>query len=177
MNIIKYLPPLSLKNGPWIAGGAALTFYRTGSFETANDLDIYFTSNKQFVLYKDTLLKMGANILKEEKSEYGRVVISFKGYSLDLVCMNCYSSVSECFKSFDFTVVCFATDGKLVLHTIDAIKDLQNKKLRVTSDNIYSKKSGRQIATRIEKYMKKGFNLSSNLRSDMAVRNIRVSEN
>ena len=162
-NITNLLPLMDLNNGPWIAGGAALNFHQDGNFLNANDVDIYFANKAQYQEFKQTLYDCGAtdNHQQRQGNDYGHGALcwlNYIGYVLNCVGFRSEETAIDCINSFDITVCQFATDGKQVIHTPEAIGDLETGTLHFIDVNKSIADHGwDNVERRIKKYIKKGF--------------------
>ena len=142
---------LDLKNGPWIAGGCARRLWY-GLPWKSHDVDLFFPNQSAFnaVCSKldnqvfrssEHLLELKTNVeLKTNDNPYvtqlartyqiqiGRVCPNM--VKLQAVRKNWYGSMDEIFNGFDITVCKFATDGKTLVATQDAISDCDANVMR-----------------------------------------------
>lgn len=140
------------ENGPWIAGGAALSSY-LGLDNDGADIDVWFKNSKQF---DETLIAIKSkltfgNFFNCPTIETGNA-ITFIGDNVQLIRMHFFDSLDDVFNSFDLTVCQVATDGKSFRFGKDTITHIKNKELHINNLKSASLK-------RIIKYQILGFNV------------------
>lgn len=113
-----------------------------------SDVDVFWIKdNSQF---KD----LGFEILGRDVTESLIASGVYKGIKYQFV-NRPYKSVSDIFKSFDYTICLFAYNNKKLYSTNLAIEDSKNKRLRI---NIIQPLNGINTLKRMIKYSKKGYN-------------------
>ena len=137
----------------WIAGGSIVSKYID---QEINDVDVFFTSEEDIINTKDNLLSLGATI--EFENEFS-LKIKYKDTNFDLVSIT-DNGPKETITKFDMICCAVAVDQKGQLHYMDGFfQDLNSKEIRFNKDCEIASYSNR-ILQRINKYGKKGFNLS-----------------
>jgi len=135
-------------HGCCIAGGAPLALY-TGDVHKIKDWDLFFHDHSAIGNAVTELNRFGFNYVNStnwsDTYEKSGVVVQIVNWRL-------YHSVEEIFKSFDFSVCCFAVDGPNLVFTKQAAEDVENGELNFlhTDDLIMCLK-------RIARYGQKGF--------------------
>lgn len=169
--IFKYLPPLNLQTGPWIAGGAALTWFQGNT--VTSDIDIFFQDEDQWEAFRLAFIEnyrytQQVNSDFESlylcdkpisiSSDFGYSVVSetenaltmqIKGTQIQLI-KKFSKSITDVFDSFDFDVCKFATDGES-FHPFDRALDDLSKKI------LHSEKFTPSLLSRVMKYTTYGF--------------------
>lgn len=131
--------------GPWIAGGAVLKWIK-GEY-VQSDVDVFFSSRMQFDIVLDMLKCRGYSV--SFNSDNAVTLSSFSVPKVQLI-KRVHSSCEDLFSTFDITVCQFATDGKVVVSTQEAIDHLNSRTLHFRN----VKKSSLQ---RLLKYQSYGF--------------------
>ena len=137
-----------MKHGPWIAGGAVRKVVMNEPID-GSDIDIFF-SNKETLQWAMELFKKIPNMTFDNVNNF---IYHKDGiyYKFQLVSHFFYPTVEELLKGFDFTTTMFATDGKVIFHTKEALLDSCNKEL------VFNKEHEKGRPLRLQKYAKKGF--------------------
>jgi len=107
----------NLNCGPWIAGGAALSWYQ-GEPIGFSDIDVFFNSKGQFDRVNNIVKTLNATILHESANAitYGLTVPSssentMSNWKIQLI-KRTFDNVQQLVDSFDITVCQIATDGR-----------------------------------------------------------------
>lgn len=166
--IFKYLPPLNLQTGPWIAGGAALTWFQGNP--VTSDIDIFFQDEVQWEAFRLALIEKcrGARQANDVYGSPPRIFLIGVDLKYSVICdtenaltiklentqiqliKKFSKSITDVFDSFDFDVCKFATDGDHYIHIDRALDDLSKKIL-------HSEKFKPSLLSRIMKYTTYGF--------------------
>lgn len=140
--------------GPWIAGGACLSWFQNQQCST--DIDVYFKNAEQYRDTKDffltNLYKYGFSILTNFESENAYTINisdSARRFKVQFIKKFCRSA-SDLLDNFDITVCQIAWDGKNIFIGKHFIEDLADKRLRF---NIFSSSSHKRLV----KYMCYGY--------------------
>lgn len=120
------LPVLSLVspdlvNGPWIAGGAAIQWYR-GQQVGRHDIDVFFKDEQQFAALKNKISKDVTKIFNDDSTlEITPSVLIFNSsnaetyrwneFTVQLIKSRYFDSVDQLLDYFDITACKLATDG------------------------------------------------------------------
>ena len=176
---MEYLPYGNLTTGPWIAGGSIRKLYK-GLDWTTGDIDVFFSSKNQY----DEWSKIISNISrKDDKNEPSFLnMFSYKrkcahlehstknastwrlqipdvcSVNIQLIKSYFSADIIELWDTFDFTVCKFASDGNIIIASEDAIQDVENNKLRLSTDL-----KNRALPLRVIKYFAHGFNVDDDL--------------
>lgn len=152
--ITAILPPLSLFDGPWIAGGAARKLLDGDRLDTG-DIDLFFSDGfNQSQGFESALKRHGTEVFRSQYAKTYEVEIGDKTYRVQLITRRGYSSVVAIFRDFDFTVCQVAFDGQQVVATKEAIRDIAAKKLNVSPNG---RTTSQNLLTRTIKYIRYGF--------------------
>ena len=138
-----------MENGPWVAGGS-IRKIATNDIDIQNsDIDI-FSPNKEIMQW--LIAYFDKKTIFEQKID-GFYTYKYKDqyYKIQVVKHFFYKSVEELLDSFDFTATMFASDGKVVVYTQQAMIDAQLKKL------VFNGEHEKCRPMRLLKYSKKGF--------------------
>lgn len=164
MRLLDIMPPLSITDGPWIAGGAVRKIYQNKSWETG-DIDIFFKNEEQRKYWNanliDTLCAKNINYnLKHQSSNADTWEIYFKDRNLKIQFIKKYycQSLIELWNTFDFTVCQFAADSANIIASDAAINDSSNNQIVIANKN-----NSRCIPLRILKYLSHGFSISDEI--------------
>ena len=167
--VLSLLPPLSLTDGPWIAGGAIRKIYQNKPWHTG-DIDIFFKDNNQRLEWcKEFCHTMLCRATKNYTMNIRQLLntknaetweINGLGSSAKLQLIKKYygESYSMIWNRFDFTVCQFAADQNTIVASPAAIKDTDNNKLLVV--NLANSKC---LPLRIMKYFSYGFDVADDL--------------
>lgn len=142
---------INLNQGPWIAGGAALSAYTQ---QDINDIDVYFATDEQKTILSKHMRELYAGLDVFESNN----ATTFKRRSLKNVQLihPIFTSIQQVFDKFDFTVCQIATNGKgQFVATARAIADIESKSLKV---NLFLKE---KFITRWVKYNLYGYTMQT----------------
>lgn len=154
---------LDIVNGPWICGGTARRLWQGEPWEN-HDIDLFFPNQDSF---NRTLLLLwphqgGHETHKTTNATTYNIQFNDKNYKVQCICKEYYKTVYDLWQSFDFTVCCFATDGKLIMADINAAKDVNTKTMS------YVPGSTRPIdGRRVTKYGIYGFNPTKHILTEL----------
>ena len=178
--IIKIINP-NLATGPWIAGGAVMTWFEGGTlrstnFPTAQDIDVFFADPDQFEFTKQQLVKNNSvrhlPFVSDNAETYQFELpdsITNACWKVQLIKKNYFKSTAEILHNFDFTCCGFATDGNKYTMLPNAAKDLNNKVLHI---NRYNSET---ILSRTIKYWIAGFEPGADVREALASADIQTN--
>jgi len=131
--LLSKIPPLDLTNGPWIAGGSARLLWHNMPY-ISHDIDVFFANDTQYNNFVIALNKLNATISYESNNATTfDLPVSGVIFKVQLIKKEWCQNLFDIFNNFDFTCCQFATDGKTIVSTKDAIVDCQNKILRFNS--------------------------------------------
>jgi hypothetical protein len=149
-----------LQNGPWIAGGAARAVYEQRVLSKSGDIDIFVRDAKMGVAVVNRILEFMKSKNVETNNQattnifglfpYGREQIGIKVQVVGNVFHS--DSIEDLYKTFDFTVCQFATDGRHVVFTPQAAHDAQKRILRLSETWV-----NRTRPSRVIRYFNYGF--------------------
>jgi hypothetical protein len=165
--IVDIIQP-DFENGPWICGGACMSWIQGEEVPSFRDIDVYFkneTQRQQFVdklrnihltdskfshsMVQDT--ENSSTMWIHEKDERGNDVRQWTVQAIKLYYSN---TVEEVFGKFDITACKIATDGKTYrVGSLDTIDHIKNKIIDIPSLKQNS-------VSRITKYLAKGYILT-----------------
>jgi hypothetical protein len=146
--ILEALPPLSLKFGPWIAGGAPRRLLQGLSLEDG-DVDLFFKDKKSWETFTAAL--EGYELVIETKRAKTFLV---NGFKVQMINRKFYDCLETVFKDFDFSVCQVATDGQFIACTKQAHIDVMDGLLRFAPQGTIAK---RTLIQRMTKYVGHGF--------------------
>lgn len=148
----------------WIAGGALRDFF-IDAREQTKDLDIFFSSLKDFEAAKKWLVAHKAKKLANKNLT--TELFAFEKKKLELV-KSTFESPDATINAFDFTVCCCAVDKKKVYHVDTFWHDIKTRSLVIHNPYfLYS------TMYRVKKHLEKGFEID---RSDLDKLNQRLKE-
>lgn len=178
----KYVP-CNFHSGAWIAGGSVRKLW-FGLPWTDQDIDVFFANIEQYQTFADSMNTHteSANASVPVSFDFNNVSLLAKPasaayesnnamtYTLsdETMCAELFKiqaikryfvqDIQELFKSFDFTVTQFVTDGNIIVTTRDAVDDCEHRRLRMIQD------TSRQFSVlRMTKYTAYGFEPDDNL--------------
>lgn len=146
--ILDILPPLSLKHGPWLAGGAVRRLVQ-GKSIADGDMDFFFTSKAEWQKFYNALRDFEVLHKSEAATTY-----MVEGIKVQLIKRLFYDNLDKLFADFDFSACQVATDGKALAHGPDAVQDINNNVLRFAAVGRITKKT---VMGRFLKYLNHGF--------------------
>lgn len=136
----------------WVAGGAILSVFTDTKI---NDIDLYFVDESDFNTVRDYMRTDGTIVSESDFS----LKIERDGRVFDLIKIF-RKNPQQTIKGFDFIICCAAVDQDGILYYMDGFfNDLNNKMLRFNS-SIEVMTGQEQMLQRINKYGRKGFELS-----------------
>jgi len=144
----------NMETGPWIAGGAVLSWYNNEPIG-AGDLDVWFNSNIQREAVIDRLKRDGFNKVGNTSK-----AMSFSKYKsgydhaklVQLIQLNFFNSPEEVLNDFDFTVSQLVTDGATLKMGEHTARDIKARVLRM-----HNIKFNRNYIDRVIKYQTYGY--------------------
>lgn len=189
-SFIKILPPLNWEHGPWIAGGSARKLFEKKCWKSG-DVDIFFKNEEQMLAYTHQLKVLNPPeptrnafdidnlfLFSQKKSsvhqmfqvmetsnavtyhvetpqdQVVKVQIIKARYSADLL---------QLWRTFDFTVSCFAADSTHVRFLPQGADHTRDKKLVLQAEQ-----NTANLPLRVLKHMVYGFNPSKELLQNVA---------
>ncbi len=124
-----------LKQGPWIAGGAALRWYQ-GQAVGENDIDVFCSSAEQAQKIIDNIKSYGRHTTKWESEN--AVTLSYysslggKEWTIQIIKRRYFMSLKDVIDNFDITVCQVGTSGNDWLLGKNTSRDIREKNLRMT---------------------------------------------
>lgn len=147
--LLEMLPPLSLKWGPWLAGGAVRRMMQGRTIDDDGDVDFFFSDASEYLKFEKALSDY------EELHASGRAkTYMVNGLKVQIIKRKFYKNLKEVFGDFDFTVCQVATDGKQVAYTQTALEDISENRLRIAP---IGRISSLTVVGRLIKYVNHGF--------------------
>ncbi len=157
--IARYVSNCNFNTGAWIAGGSVRKVWFDLPWEH-QDIDMFFSSQTQFELMQTELteklpsdntateplfLDLNFNNIAVKTARYSEYetdnAVTYTIYTdsefdhqmFKIQAIKRYfpSNINELFQSFDFTVTQFATDGKIMVTTRQALKDCEERRLQM----------------------------------------------
>ena len=161
---------LDLERGGWVAGGAARAVFMGEEIDGPSDVDFFAATYQQSHQMLSSLASYTTtNGFQQAMSDTGTVnreakVVSLYGepsFKVQMVRSAYHEDLPALFRSIDFTICQFATDGHRVVYTERAEQDLENNILNVEHEY-------RKVVTRparLYKYLRRGFDPAPGLLS------------
>jgi len=146
-SILHQVPQVSLKNGAYLAGGAARRLLRGESIK-GGDVDFFFKNGAQYKLFCDAFHDREEVFRSEQAVTY--LVNDIK---VQFIKRNWYLSIKDVFQDFDFSACQIATDGEWLAATDQGARDILSNTLRLAPGGRVSK---RTIVARMIKYLQHG---------------------
>jgi hypothetical protein len=149
----KFLPELCLFRGSWVAGGTARRLFLGLPIDDA-DIDLFFTSSATWEKACSGIEKVANARLRTRKASTYRVPVGGTYQMVQPIKKSFPRDMMDMFKSFDYQVCQFATDGRYIAFPEQSREDVMKKHLRIGQmgslhvDGFY---------VRLQKYMKYGF--------------------
>jgi hypothetical protein len=156
--IKQFIPHCNFKTGAWVAGGSVRKVWFDLPWES-QDIDLFFANQDQFDQLKTHLSKIpitdntaifdldlnfqsiaplkSTNLAEYETNNavtytvYTDKEFDHKPFKIQAIKRYFVNNINELFQSFDFTVTQFATDGKIMVTTRQALKDCEEKRLQM----------------------------------------------
>lgn len=146
-SITKVIPPLCLKNGPWIAGGAARRLL-LGERLDSGDIDLFFSDYKSWNHCCESLSGYRVIIKTKRATTY-----DVNGFKVQCIRRNFYKSLINLFQDFDFSACQIATDGRNFSCAEQTRLDILNQVLRFAPGGTIAKHT---LIQRMSKYVNHG---------------------
>lgn len=145
---------LGSTSGPWVAGGTARRLWCNQPW-AEHDIDLFFANSescdKTSKIINESCVK--TETFESKNARTYKVPFNNVIYKVQCIYNRFYTDIFDIWKHFDFTVCCFATNGRIIIADPDAVDDVNTKTLR------YSSRSNRSTnGVRIIKYGIYGFN-------------------
>lgn len=147
-DVLAVLPPLDLKRGPWICGGAARRLFQGESLEDG-DIDFFFKTKASWDEFVKVLDGFELVIKTERANTY-----LVNGQKVQLIRRKFHLQLEEVFKDFDFSVCQIATDGNVLAATKQAHMDITDGLIRFAPGGTIAKHT---LVQRMTKYVGYGF--------------------
>lgn len=151
-HVVSVIAP-DLVNGPWIAGGAPLAWYRGNSVDD-NDIDVFCASMEQ-MREVASRLNNSAVLFERYDSKYAKtydVRIDKQEWMVQLIKCHYFNSAQEIINAFDISVCEIVTDGNKFVLGEHTAYDIKNNLLRF-KDNLRE-----DAIKRYAKYYAYGYN-------------------
>ena len=154
------VPKPHFYDGPWIIGGAAITFYETGDFEGCRDIDYFFKSPKQYHKFKSRFKRVkNAKYERYQSSQYSPIssenfVIKIDETTFNLVGFMKFGTPREIMETFDFTCCQIWTDGHSLGSLSRTKEHIDNKILCFAQED---QTKFLRVEERVKKYIEKGY--------------------
>jgi hypothetical protein len=125
----------NIKQGPWIAGGAALRWYQDQTVGE-NDIDVFCANAKQAAEIIDRIKSYGRYSVKYESENAVTIGYSKKGtfitsWTIQIITRRYFSSMQEVIDNFDISVCQVGTCGNEWVLGNNTAKDIREKNLRM----------------------------------------------
>ncbi len=124
----------TFKEGPWIAGGAALRWYQNQPVGE-NDIDVFCSSAEQAQSVIDHIKSYGRHTTKFESEN--AVTLSYnskdnsKTWTLQIIKRRYFMSLQDVIDNFDITVCQIGTGGNEWLLNKNTARDIRERNLRM----------------------------------------------
>ncbi|RYD39676.1 MAG: hypothetical protein EOP83_36415 [Verrucomicrobiaceae bacterium] len=146
-----------------MAGGAARAVFEGQELRAPSDVD-YFSPCLEAANLVTSVAKRFTTVKKDETGNNKTITLlaEFKTpwqiqkpvpFKFQIIRSGYYENIGELFRSFDFTICQFATDGHHVIYTEQAERDLASKTLSYEPDYPI----GHSRVERLLKYVNRGF--------------------
>lgn len=166
--ILEILPPLSMKHGPWLAGGAVRRLLQGRSIADG-DMDFFFTSKAEWQKFFNAL--QGFEVVHKSDAAITYMV---DGIKVQFIKRLFYDNLDKLFGDFDFTACQVATDGKSIAYGPDSVGDIAANVLRFATVGRITKKT---VMGRFLKYLNHGFMPSEEVFSKMVEHGLKGNTN
>lgn len=163
VGMIRTLGVCDLGHGPWVAGGAARAVFQGQELSAPSDVD-YFSPCDEAASLVLKQIKIHTKVAKEDTGPNRTVTMltnftppwqvqKARNFKFQVIRSGFYENISELFRSFDFRMCQFATDGYNIIHTEQAAEDLAAMRLVYEPDY----PPGHSRVERLIKYVNRGF--------------------
>lgn len=144
-SVINAIKP-NLETGPWIAGGAAMAWFRGEQlhgamvdYPTLTDIDVYFASQDQLHATQQAMSNFNESQATKYQTKNAETFLFFQNtaycWKIQFITRQFYSSVDSVLAAFDFTCCGVATDGASFKLLPGAAQDLNAKVLNINKFN------------------------------------------
>jgi hypothetical protein len=140
----------------WIAGGAPRRALQGAAI--VNDIDLFFTGSKSFDAFTDSAFFLPGAKLKAEKPHALEIQINIEisgkpePFLLQCVRHQFFIDVHDLLSDFDYTICQFALDDGMIYYPLQALEDLNDRRLRAANISMPTAAFRRLI-----KYREQGF--------------------
>ncbi len=142
---------LDINEGPWLAGGAVLTWYN-GEPVGDSDFDIFFKDLKQFdQMFGKLMRNHGSIVYTSENAITLNVTVNDDLKKVQLIRKNYFKSALDVIDHFDFTICQLATDGYEVVSGAKTFEHIKEKRIEPVRE------TNRGIVKRLIKYISYGY--------------------
>jgi len=148
-SLLEILPPISIKWGPWIAGGAVRRILQQRVIDEEGDVDLFFSDAGEFLKF-DRALSSYELVHSSGKAKTYMV----NGLKVQIIKRRFYDDLKTLFADFDFSVCQVATDGKKIAYADEALQDIKDNRLRFAN---VGRISPLTVVGRMVKYVGHGF--------------------
>ena len=145
----------NIEHGPWIAGGAALSWY-TGNAVQDRDIDVWFRDQEQLNKVRSQLIEAKAALIFQSDNAETYQIYAYMGdgnttmFKVQLITREFFDNASEIVDLFDISVCQMVTDGTVTVVGEHTVEDVASKKLRLLKERP-------DMLKRIVKYMAYGY--------------------
>ena len=146
--VLSVLPPVDLKHGPWICGGAARRLLQGMSLKDG-DVDLFFKNKASWETFVKAMEPFELVIKTERANTY-----LVNGIKVQLIRRKFHLQLEDVFKDFDFSVCQIATDGHVLAATKQAHLDITDGLIRFAPAGTVAKHT---LVQRMVKYVGYGF--------------------
>jgi hypothetical protein len=155
-SLIKLLD-LDIEQGPWLAGGAVLTWL-SGHPVGDSDFDIFFKDLRQFDEMFGRLMRNHASIIyTSENALTLHLTIDDDLKRIQLIRKSYFDSAKDVIDHFDFTICQLVTDGYQVIGADHTFEHLKEKRIVSVGP------AKRSVVKRIVKYVSYGYTVDQTL--------------
>ena len=144
IEVFMSLPPLSLKNGPWVAGGAAIKWFMDQPIGQS-DIDVFCSSAQQCT---NTVNHLKKNGFRERLSTPNAITLEYSvdpTYTIQVIRKKFFTDIDALLSQFDISACAIATDGvTFYVSDKNTIPDIRNRIVRFR----------RYAPTSIKRYLK-----------------------
>lgn len=160
--IVDLIKP-NFETGPWICGGACMSWIQGSEIPAYRDIDVYFKNATQWKIFVDQMKKIAVDtknkfsythVFDSENSLTFWLKADDRTWTIQAIKLYYSESIEEIFSKFDITACKIATDGNTYrVGSPDTVNHIFNKILDIPELKLNS-------VARVIKYLSKGYTLT-----------------
>jgi hypothetical protein len=152
---------LDINEGPWLAGGAVLSWYN-GEPVGDSDFDIFFKDIRQFdQMFGRLMRNHGSIVFTSDNALTLNITIDDDVKKVQLIRKNYYQSALDVINNFDFTICQLVTDGYDIVSGEKTFEHIKERRI------VPFKEPSKAIVKRIIKYVSYGYKPDPDLISNI----------